>query len=108
VMLRPCTDWPITRDSVTSDGATVVVVEVLVDVVVGEAVVDGGVDVVVVAGVVVEVVAANVAIAAGVGALVADDDLSDPDEHDNIISGATTNAHHHACLVIVTESFNSE
>ena len=92
-----------TRVSVTSDGTTVVVVEVLVDVVVGETVVD----VVVVAGVMVEVVAANVANAVGVGALVADDDVSDPDEHDSIISGATTSTHHHARLVIRDRTFNS-
>ena len=96
-----------TRVSVTSDGATVVVVEVLVDVVVGAAVVVGSVAVVVVGGVVVEVVATTVAIAVGVGALVADEDVPEPDEHDNIIHGATTSAHHHARLVIVTEVFNS-
>ena len=57
-MSRPCTDWPMTRVSVTNDEATVVVVEVLVDVsaevVVVEVLVDD------VAGVVVDVVAANV------------------------------------------------
>lgn len=62
---------------------------------------------VVVAGGVVEVVGANVAIGVAVGALVADDDASDPEEHDSIIWGATTNAHHHARLVIGDRSFNS-
>ena len=75
-----------TRVSVTIEGATVVV-EVLVDDVEGEAVVDGGVDVVVVAGGVVEVVGANVAIGVAVGALVVDDDASDPEEHDSISLG---------------------
>ncbi|MEY2524262.1 MAG: hypothetical protein QOJ66_2827 [Ilumatobacteraceae bacterium] len=106
-MSRPCTDWPITRVSVTNDGAAVVVV--LVDVVVLDVVVDGGIEVVVDgAGTAGEVVPTDVAAAVGVGALAADDDVSDPDEHDNIISGATSSAHPHARLVIVTESFNSE
>jgi hypothetical protein len=103
-MSRPCTDWPITRDSVTNDGAAVVVVDVLVDVVVGEAVVEVGIEVVVVERAVDEVAGAfEVPIAVGVGALVADEDVSDPDEHANITCEATNNAHHRARLVIVIE-----
>ena len=93
-----------TRVSVTNDGAAVVVVEVLVDVVVGEAVVEGGVEVVVVngGGIVDEVVvASDVANAVGVGALAADDDASEPDEHANITCDATNSAHHRARFVIM-------
>ena len=94
-----------TRVSLTNDGTAVVVVEVLVDVVVLDMVVDGGIAVVVDgAGTVDEVVPSDVAV--GVGALDAVDDVSDPDEHDNSISGATTSAHHHARRVIVIEGFN--
>ena len=91
-----------TRVSVTSDGATVDVVEVLVDVGAKVVVVEVLVDVV--AGAVVEVVASNVMLPVEdcvPGA--ADDDVSDPDEHDSSISGATTSAHHHSRLVMVTE-----
>lgn len=89
-----------TRVSVTNDGAAVVVVEVLVDVVVGGAVVDGAVEVVVVngGGIVDEVVVAS---DVGVGAIAADDDASEPDEHANITCDATNSAHHRARFVIV-------
>jgi hypothetical protein len=90
-----------TRVSVTNDGAAVVVVEVLVDVV--DVVVDGGVEVVVVdgVGIVDDVATSDVAIAVGVGALVADEEPSEPDEQANITCDATISAHHRARLVIV-------
>jgi hypothetical protein len=100
-----------TRDSETNGSAAVVVVDVLADVVVGDAVVDvvAGDAVVVVdgMGVVDEVVAADVTIAVGAGALVADDDASDPDEHASITCDATKSTHHRGRIVIVIEVISS-
>ena len=98
-----------TRVSVTNDGATFVVVEVLVDVdvdvVVVEVVVDGGA---VVGGVVDEVVAADVTITLEAWVPDATDaDVWDPDEHDKITCNETASAHHDVRLVIGVRLFNS-
>jgi len=87
-MSRPCTDWPITRASVTNEGATVVVV---VDVVV------------VTAFVVVEVVVLEVDEEVGgsvvdveTTAVVGVDELvSASDEHAKMTCDATSNTGHH-------------
>ena len=112
-MSRPCTDWPITRVSVTNDGATVVVVEGAVV----EMVVDGCVEVVVLEGAVLEVAGdgvVDVVVAEDVTITVeacvpgaTDADVPDPDEHDNIACDETASAHHHSRFVIEARLVNS-
>src|SRR3954468_22745486 len=99
-MSRPCTDLPITRVSVTNDGATdVVVAGVVLDVELVE-VVDVEVVVVAVDVVVVELAAGSPVVEAVVADAVVVDCPSDVDEQATISWEMTRGATHHGLVLI--------